>query len=135
MKKQVVFGVAAVVLCLSVILAAVFMKTAALPDSFDRLVGESGKTQFLDSSGEILNASYQSYWNVHDRLKLYEIPPLLVKMFVFSEDKNFYEHSGVDFLAKAARWGLSEERRSALPCAWAANKMRRGEAKNVPKKR
>ena len=64
MKKQVVFGVAAVVLCLSVILAAVFMKTAALPDSFDRLVGESGKTQFLDSSGEILNASYQSYWNV-----------------------------------------------------------------------
>ena len=102
MKKQVVFGVAAVVLCLSVILAAVFMKTAALPDSFDRLVGESGKTQFLDSSGEILNASYQSYWNVHDRLKLYEIPPLLVKMFVFSEDKNFYEHSGVDFLAKAA---------------------------------
>lgn len=45
----------------------------------------------------------------------------------------------LDFLAKAARWGLSEERRSALPCALEATnkKRKRRDAKkgDVPKKR
>lgn len=76
-----------------------------LPDSLNDLTARADKMQFLDRAGEPLNASYQNYWNVSDRMALYEMPPLLVRLFVTAEDKGFYSHSGVDWRARlAAFW-------------------------------
>ena len=73
-----------------------------LPDSLNDLTARADRLQFLDRAGEPLNASYQNYWNVADTMPLHEMPPLLIKLFVASEDKNFYTHSGVDWLARMA---------------------------------
>lgn len=84
---------------------SVWATCADLPDSFSVLTARSDKTQFLDRSGEPLNTTYQSYWNARDAMALHDMPPLLVKMFIFSEDKNFYRHGGVDWAARiAAVW-------------------------------
>lgn len=97
--KKIIPAAAGIVLAA---VAVVFAHTGDLPESFDRLTARADKIQFLDRSGIPLNASYLNYWNVHDTLRLYETPPLLVKMFVAAEDRNFYSHSGVDWRARAA---------------------------------
>jgi len=58
------------------------------------------KQQYLDRHGKILNITYENRWNVHDVIPLYEIPPFLQKAFVYAEDQRFYEHEGVDWLAR-----------------------------------
>ena len=76
-----------------------------LPHSLNDLTARTDKLQFLDRFGEPLNVSYQNYWNVSDVMALHEMPPLLVKLFIAAEDKNFYDHSGVDWRARmAALW-------------------------------
>lgn len=97
--KKIIPAAAGIVLTAA---AVVFAHTGDLPESFDRLTARADKIQFLDRSGIPLNTSYLNYWNVHDTLRLYEMPPLLVKMFVAAEDRNFYSHSGVDWRARAA---------------------------------
>ena len=97
--KKIIPAAAGIVLTAA---AVVFAHTGDLPESFDRLTARADKIQFLDRSGIPLNTSYLNYWNVHDTLRLYETPPLLVKMFVAAEDRNFYSHSGVDWRARAA---------------------------------
>lgn len=87
---------------LLVAVVSVGANLADLPDSFAALTARSDRTQFLDRSGEPLNATYQSYWNTRDAMALHDMPPLLVKMFVFAEDKNFYDHGGVDWAARGA---------------------------------
>ena len=44
--------------------------------------------------------TYQNRWNIHDYVPLHDIPPLLQKAFVASEDRRFYEHQGVDWEAR-----------------------------------
>lgn len=97
--KKIIPAAAGIVLTAA---AVIFAHTGDLPESFDRLTARADKIQFLDRSGIPLNTSYLNYWNVHDTLRLYEMPPLLVKMFVAAEDRNFYSHSGVDWRARAA---------------------------------
>ena len=76
-----------------------------LPDSLNDLTARADRIQFLDREGEPLNASYQNYWNVADVMPLHDMPPLLVKLFIAAEDKNFHTHSGVDWRARlAAFW-------------------------------
>lgn len=97
--KKIVLAAAGVMLAA---VAVVFAFAGELPESFDRLTARADKIQFLDRSGIPLNTSYLNYWNVHDTLRLYDMPPLLVKMFVAAEDRNFYSHAGVDWTARAA---------------------------------
>ncbi|MBO4520604.1 MAG: transglycosylase domain-containing protein [Alphaproteobacteria bacterium] len=76
-----------------------------LPNALEDLTARTDKLQFVDRSGEPLNASYQNYWNVSDVMALHEMPPLLIQLFIAAEDKNFYSHSGVDWRARfAALW-------------------------------
>jgi penicillin-binding protein 1A len=49
-----------------------------------------------DRNGEIIG---RFFTEVRDPVKIDEVPTLLVKGFVAAEDKRFYLHSGVDFLA------------------------------------
>ncbi len=59
------------------------------------------KQQFLDRNGLALSVTYDNPWNVHDWLPLHDIPALLQAAFVASEDRRFYRHHGVDWLARA----------------------------------
>ncbi len=59
-------------------------------------------TRMTDRHGTPLFITYQSRWNDHDTLKLYEMPDVLVKAFLESEDRRFYNHSGVDWKARIA---------------------------------
>lgn len=97
--KKIVLTAAGVVLAAA---AVVYTFAGELPESFDRLTVRADKVQFLDRSGIPLNTSYLNYWNVHDTLRLYEMPPLLIQMFLAAEDRNFYSHAGVDWTARAA---------------------------------
>ena len=72
-----------------------------LPYSLKEFTAHADKLQFFDRSGKPLNASYQNYWNVRDEMALHEMSPLLIKLFIAAEDKNFYAHSGVDWPARA----------------------------------
>ena len=59
----------------------------------------------LDRNYTPLNITYQNQWNTHDYVPLYEIPEFLQQAFIISEDKRFYSHSGVDWLARVnAAW-------------------------------
>ncbi|MDR3555718.1 MAG: transglycosylase domain-containing protein [Syntrophobacteraceae bacterium] len=66
-------------------------------------VGDSQvkKPELLDRTGlNTLCVSYQNRWSVRTA-PLYEIPRLLQNGFILSEDKRFFDHGGVDWLARA----------------------------------
>ena len=84
-------------LCLSFATAA---NLHPVPDSFGKVLSSAEHLQFLDRHAEPLNVTYQNAWNVHNRRTLHEIPQFLKTAFIHSEDKRFYEHSGVDWSAR-----------------------------------
>lgn len=71
-----------------------------LPDSLD--VGQHilHKVQMLDRHGVPLSVTYQNDWNIHARLPLHQVPAVLQQAFIDSEDRRFYRHHGVDWLAR-----------------------------------
>lgn len=69
---------------------------------FERVTQATGKASFYDRYGERLSYSFKERWNNDDRIALHHFPPLLKTAFLFSEDKRFYQHGGVDWLARAA---------------------------------
>ncbi len=69
----------------------------------ERLVPDAtdiSRMRVLDRNYIPLNITYQNQWNTHDYVPLYEIPEFLQQAFIISEDKRFYSHSGVDWLAR-----------------------------------
>ncbi|PZO87406.1 MAG: penicillin-binding protein 1C [Micavibrio aeruginosavorus] len=70
--------------------------------SFDHVIAQTQDTRIMDRTGQPLGLSYGKAWNEHDIVHLYEMPELLVSAFVFSEDRNFYDHGGVDWKARLA---------------------------------
>lgn len=73
-----------------------------IPDSFQQILSASSKLQITDKHGNPLNVTYQNRWNVHDVIELHDIPQFLKTAFIFSEDKRFYEHGGVDWLSRTS---------------------------------
>ena len=71
-----------------------------LPDTLTP--GSSGRVQpqVVDRHGIPLSITYQNPWNIHNWTPLYRIPPLLRQAFIFSEDKRFLSHGGVDWRAR-----------------------------------
>lgn len=52
-----------------------------------------------------LTFSYQNRWNTSDAVPLHEFPEFLQNAFTLSEDKRFFEHYGVDWIARGnALW-------------------------------
>jgi penicillin-binding protein 1C len=60
-----------------------------------------GQPQITDRNGAPLSVTYQADWNLQDVVPLHETPELLQQAFVHAEDKRFFEHNGVDWLARA----------------------------------
>ncbi len=72
----------------------------ALPASFDEVLAEADRVQLLDRHGQPLSITYQNRWNVHDRVVLHDIPLFVRRAFIVSEDRRFFRHHGVDWLAR-----------------------------------
>ena len=63
-------------------------------------LADSQHVQVRDRFGIPLAVRGTSVWNRHDHIALHDIPPLLLQAFVLAEDKRFYQHAGVDWLAR-----------------------------------
>ncbi|CCQ89814.1 Penicillin binding family protein [Nitrospina gracilis 3/211] len=58
------------------------------------------RQQVTDRYGAPLRVTYQTRWNTHDTVPLHAIPDFLKRALIVSEDKRFYEHTGIDWLAR-----------------------------------
>jgi len=76
------------------------MDMKPLPHSLSSITGMVKKPRLLDRHGIPLTTTYTGAWNLHDQKALHDIPSFLQKAFIFSEDRRFYAHGGVDWLAR-----------------------------------
>jgi len=98
--------------CAVVALVALVVATllGLQPTPADLTSGAAGirKAIYLDRHGKPLNITYENEWNIYDTARLHDVPELLQRAFILSEDKRFYAHDGVDWPARlnAARQNL-----------------------------
>lgn len=71
-----------------------------VPETLSRVTGPPIRFELLDRNGKVLTTTYQNSWNIHDQKALHQIPQLLQTVFIQSEDKRFFQHSGVDWAAR-----------------------------------
>lgn len=83
-----------------VLLVATLLSMKELPSDFIEHITVAKKNVYLDRYGKQLNITYENEWNIHDVVKLHEIPEFLIDAVVLSEDKRFFSHGGVDWLAR-----------------------------------
>lgn len=91
-------GIAGVALL--VFAAATWLALRPLPASLEVSAEHPRKHQMLDRRRAPLTVTYQNRWNLHDFVPLHEIPRPLQAAFILAEDKRFYRHHGVDWLAR-----------------------------------
>ncbi len=91
-----------ITLALSLILAIFTVRDVApsLPLSLDTAPLTGAQPVFLDRSGKSLNRTYQSTLNPYDSVQLHDIPERLIAAFIAAEDARFFQHSGIDWLAR-----------------------------------
>jgi penicillin-binding protein 1C len=70
------------------------------PEDLNFSVMNARKVQILDRHSQPLTVTYQNEWNLHDYLPLHKIPLALQQIFILAEDQHFYQHYGVDWLAR-----------------------------------
>ncbi|SMD05760.1 penicillin-binding protein 1C [Desulfocicer vacuolatum DSM 3385] len=76
------------------------MDIKPLPRSLSHVTGVIKKPRLVDRHGIALTTTYTGTWNFHDQKPLHDMPSFLQKAFIFSEDRRFYDHGGVDWLAR-----------------------------------
>lgn len=108
MRKQITIICAAVALVAMLALAiATWQSLMPIPESL-RMGGSAGPvgaTHFVAGDGTLLNLSFDERFNHARVLALTQIPPLVRKAFIVSEDKRYWQHGGADWLARfAALW-------------------------------
>ncbi len=79
---------------------ATMLSMEPVPDDLKAHIAVSRKNTYLDRNGYRLNVTYENQWNTHDYLKLHDLPEFLQNAFIISEDRRFYDHGGVDWLAR-----------------------------------
>ena len=86
-------------------LLAVATRLAIEPPPARLVTAGDARPQYRDRHGEVLTVTYANRWNLHEQVALHAMPPLLVEAFVLSEDRRFFAHDGVDWLARGhALW-------------------------------
>jgi len=108
MSKQKIFLRLLIVLVLIFICTAgilTYSKIEPFSDELPSNTKTAKKPIFLDRYGKRLNTTYENRWNLNDKVEIHDIAPLLKNALVVSEDKRFFSHSGMDWLARAkALW-------------------------------
>ncbi|MFV1985148.1 MAG: transglycosylase domain-containing protein, partial [Thiohalomonadales bacterium] len=54
----------------------------------------------LDRKNIPLNITYENKWNTHDIVNLFDVPEFMQQAIIAAEDKRFYAHDGIDWLAR-----------------------------------
>ena len=93
----------------AILVLAVAIKTyidiQPINKSLTSIISDAQTVQVVDRNGQPLSISYQNRWNTYDNLPLHRIPDFLQQAFIFSEDKQFYQHTGIDWPARlGALW-------------------------------
>jgi penicillin-binding protein 1C len=70
-----------------------------MPASLAGLSQEVKKPRLVDRFGNVLTVTYTNPWNPSP-LSLHEMPERLRQLFIFSEDRRFFDHHGVDWVAR-----------------------------------
>ncbi|MBT8341854.1 MAG: transglycosylase domain-containing protein, partial [Desulfatitalea sp.] len=84
--------------CAGLVIIATTAALQPLPDL--SAGGRVVKPQLLDRNGRPITITYQNQWNLHDVVALHDMPLLLQRAIVHSEDRRFFDHHGVDWLAR-----------------------------------
>jgi len=71
------------------------------PASLSKIVNERTRANILDRNGYLLSFTRQNRLNPQI-IPLFNVPGVLADAFIFAEDKRFYSHQGVDWLARAS---------------------------------
>jgi len=79
-----------------------YSATREMPSSLDALLQNQQKSYYFDKYGERLNITYANSYNSSDLVALHEVPALLTEALIFSEDRRFYDHGGVDWQARVS---------------------------------
>jgi penicillin-binding protein 1C len=96
-------GAAAVTAAGLIMLAVATLRALEpIPPTLEVVPADAVRYRFVDRNGVPLNATYDTDWNVHDRVPLHEIPRFLREAFIHAEDKRFYSHHGADWIARLA---------------------------------
>ncbi|MBF0102453.1 MAG: transglycosylase domain-containing protein, partial [Desulfobacterales bacterium] len=69
-------------------------------DFFEQIRQQGQKIVCVDRHGRPLHQPYDTEWNVFHYVRLHEIPQFLQQAFIISEDKRFYTHHGIDWIAR-----------------------------------
>lgn len=93
---------AACVLALGVLAIATYAAMRDVAPLFQQQMAWGNETRLTDRNGVPLAVTYQTDWNINDRLYLHQMPALLQQAFVLSEDKRFYVHHGIDWRARGS---------------------------------
>lgn len=98
---------------LTVFGAATIIGLKPVTGSFASITADSRNVAVTDRMGRPLSVTYHTQWNSSGVVPLYAVPALLKDAFVFSEDRKFFDHYGVDWHARgAALWQNIESRRT-----------------------
>ncbi len=89
---------------LLVLFSLLFIKTRIdmqpIPETLDLNDSTIQKPQLLDKNLHPITITYKNHWNLHDVVPLHTIPEFLQQAFIVSEDKRFYQHHGIDWIAR-----------------------------------
>jgi penicillin-binding protein 1C len=101
-KRNRIFITSAIFIAIAI--AAFVWKTYAdllpMPDTLVPDPLDVSRIRILDRNNVPLTITYQNRWNTYDYVPLHEIPEFLQQVFIVSEDKRFYTHGGIDWLAR-----------------------------------
>jgi len=100
------YWVRALILAAVALALATWLSMRDFPDELNSLTGATVKSQVLARDGTPLSYTLENNWNTTDVVPLTAVPALLQTALIVSEDQHFYEHSGVDWPARAAALAL-----------------------------
>jgi penicillin-binding protein 1C len=100
LKKALLIGSIVIAIAGVLIAGLTVRDSQTLPNDLRQLITASVKPQLLDRTGRPLTITYQNRWNAHNVVALHRIPAFLQSAFILAEDKRFYQHRGIDWLAR-----------------------------------
>lgn len=70
------------------------------PDNLQDHIVNTKKNTYFDRHGKRLNVTFENDWNSHDVTSIHDVPDFLQHALITSEDKRFFKHKGIDWLAR-----------------------------------